>query len=217
VRLLVPNATDLPLLKPLSRSGYRPLLEAGVRIFEWNGTMLHAKTAVVDGHWARVGSTNLNLMSWFNNYEMDIVVENEQFARGMEEMYLNDLTNATEIVLDAKRRVRAPGVPRKKYPVMTSGGGTTGRAAAGVVRLGNAVGSAFTGRRVLNSAEDRLMAGIGGLLLLAAILVTVFPRALSYPSAFIFIWLGVALLYRGYKSHRKHKRKTKKDAHDHSG
>ena len=45
VRLLVPGATDLPLLRPLTRSGYRPLLEAGVRVFEWNGTMLHAKTA----------------------------------------------------------------------------------------------------------------------------------------------------------------------------
>ncbi|HEX6880186.1 MAG TPA: phospholipase D-like domain-containing protein, partial [Terriglobales bacterium] len=56
VRLLVPNATDIPLLRPLSRSGYRPLLEAGVRVFEWNGTMIHAKTAVADGRWARVGS-----------------------------------------------------------------------------------------------------------------------------------------------------------------
>jgi hypothetical protein len=43
VRLLVPNATDIPLLRPLSRAGYRPLLEAGVRVFEWNGTMVHAK------------------------------------------------------------------------------------------------------------------------------------------------------------------------------
>lgn len=51
VRLLVPNATDIPLLRPLSRSGYRPLLEAGVRVFEWNGTMIHAKTAVADGRW----------------------------------------------------------------------------------------------------------------------------------------------------------------------
>ena len=48
VRLLVPNGTDIPILRPLSRAGYRPLLEAGVRVFEWNGTMLHAKTAVAD-------------------------------------------------------------------------------------------------------------------------------------------------------------------------
>ena len=57
VRLLVPGGSDLPLVQPLSRAGYRPLLEAGVRIFEWNGTMIHAKTAVADGRWARVGST----------------------------------------------------------------------------------------------------------------------------------------------------------------
>jgi cardiolipin synthase len=63
VRLLVPNATDIPLLKPLSRAGYRPLLQAGVRVFEWNGPMIHAKTSVADGRWARVGSTNLNIVA----------------------------------------------------------------------------------------------------------------------------------------------------------
>src|SRR5690348_17571107 len=80
VRLLVPGVTDIPLLRPLSRAGYRLLLEAGIRVFEWNGTMLHAKTAVVDGRWARVGSTNLNVASWFGNCEMDAVVEDQRFA-----------------------------------------------------------------------------------------------------------------------------------------
>ena len=55
VRLLVPGATDIPTIRLVSRAGYRPLLEAGVRVFEWNGTMLHAKTAVADAKWARVG------------------------------------------------------------------------------------------------------------------------------------------------------------------
>src|SRR5690606_9166453 len=80
VRLLVPNGTDIPLMRPLTRAGYRPLLEAGVRIFEWNGTMLHAKTAVADGSWARVGSTNLNVASWFGNCELDAVIEDADFA-----------------------------------------------------------------------------------------------------------------------------------------
>jgi cardiolipin synthase len=111
VRLLVPGATDIPVLKPLSRAGYRPLLEAGVRIFEWNGSMLHAKTAIADGRWSRVGSTNLNLASWVGNCELDIVVEDERFARAMEEMYLDDLTYATEVVLSATLRVHAPAVP----------------------------------------------------------------------------------------------------------
>jgi cardiolipin synthase len=59
---------------------------------------MHAKTAVADGRWARVGSTNLNLVSWIGNYELDIAVEDEGFAGAMEEMYLEDLTGATEIV-----------------------------------------------------------------------------------------------------------------------
>jgi cardiolipin synthase len=210
VRLLVPNGTDIPLLRPLSRAGYRPLLEARVRVFEWNGTMLHAKTAVADGRWARVGSTNLNIASWLGNYELDAVVEDESFARAMEEMYLQDLTHATEIVLDAKRKVRAPGQPRRTHPVMTSGGGSIGRTAAGAVRISNAVGAAFTGRRVLEPVEARLMTGVGALLLLLAALFAFFPRGLAYPLLVIFIWLGVALLYRSYKLHREGKRKTKK-------
>ena len=111
VRLLLPNGTDIPLIQPFSRAGYRSLLEAGVRVFEWNGPMMHAKTAVADGSWARVGSTNLNVASWFGNCELDAVIEDESFARQMEEMYLEDLTNATEVVLDAKQKVRSPGEP----------------------------------------------------------------------------------------------------------
>ena len=99
VRLLVPGASDIPALRPLSQAGFRPLLEAGIRVFEWKGSMLHAKTAVADGRWARVGSSNLNIASWIGNYELDAVVENETFAAQMERMYLADLENATEIVL----------------------------------------------------------------------------------------------------------------------
>ena len=67
VRLLVPGTSDLPLTQAFSRAGYRPLLEAGIRVFEWNGSMLHAKTAVADGRWSRVGSSNLNVSSWLAN------------------------------------------------------------------------------------------------------------------------------------------------------
>ena len=70
-----------------------------MRVFEWNGPMLHAKTAVADGRWARVGSTNLNLASWFGNCELDVAVEDAGFAGQMEAMYRDDLGNATEIVL----------------------------------------------------------------------------------------------------------------------
>ncbi|MCI0535712.1 MAG: phospholipase D-like domain-containing protein [Verrucomicrobiales bacterium] len=203
VRLLVPNATDIPILRPLSRAGYRPLLEAGVRVFEWNGTMLHAKTAVADSKWARVGSTNLNIASWFGNCELDAVVENECFARLMEETYLRDLDNATEIVLDAQHKVRTPNEPRHPHLILTSGGGSIGRAAAGAIRVGNAVGAAFTNRRVLEPVEARIMVTIGVMLLALAILFAFFPRLLVYPLIVFLVWIGVSLLYRGYKLHRR--------------
>lgn len=203
VRLLVPNATDIPLLKLLSRSGYRPLLEAGVRVFEWNGTMLHAKTAVADSNWARVGSTNLNIASWFGNLELDVVIEDACFARQMDQMFLDDLENATEVVLDAKHKVRAPNEPIHPYPLMTSGGGSAGRAAAGALRISNTVGAAFTNRRVLEPVEARIM-GIAGILLLAlAILFAWFPRLLVYPLVVVLVWVAIALLYRGYKLDRR--------------
>src|SRR5919112_380684 len=115
VRLLVPSASDIPVVSALSRANYRALLGAGVRVFEWNGPMIHAKTAVVDGRWARVGSTNLNVASWMGNWELDVTIEDEDFARQMEEMYCRDLENSTEIVISERRRVRpADGEGRKK-------------------------------------------------------------------------------------------------------
>ena len=67
VRLLVPGSSDLPLVRNLSRIGYRDLLRSGVRIFEWDGPMLHAKTIMADGRWVRVGSSNLNPSSLLGN------------------------------------------------------------------------------------------------------------------------------------------------------
>jgi len=203
VRLLVPNGTDIPLLRPLSRAGYRPLLEAGVRVFEWNGTMLHAKTAVADGHWARVGSTNLNVASWFGNCELDAVVEDETFARLMEQTYLHDLENSTEVVLDAQHKIHAPNEPPHPHATMSSGGGSGGRAAAGAIRLGNALGAAFTNRRVLEPVEANLMVTTGVLLLGLAILFWFFPHVLLYPLTILFVWIALALFYKAHKLYRE--------------
>ena len=199
IRLLVPNGSDIPILKPLSRAGYRPLLEAGVRVFEWNGTMLHAKTAVADCKWARVGSTNLNIASWFGNLELDVVVEDVPFATQMEETYLRDLENATEIVLDSHHKLRVPHRPGTSHPAMTSGGGSGSRAAAGAIRLGNAVGAAFTNRRVLEPVEARLMIMVGLLLLGLISIAWFFPRVVTYPLIVILLWISLALFYRAYR------------------
>jgi cardiolipin synthase len=204
VRLLVPNSTDLPFLRPLSRAGYRALLEGGVRIFEWNGSMMHAKTAVADGRWARVGSTNLNVVSWFGNCELDAIVENEAFGREMEKMYLQDLENSTEVVLDPRHRVRLPGQPRRRG--RRSKTGSARRAAAGAVRIGNAIGAALTNRRVIEPLEGRIMVTAAVLLITFAVIAGLFPWLLAGPLIVAAVWGGLALFFKGWKLHRQRKR-----------
>jgi cardiolipin synthase len=214
VRLLVPGSTDIPFLRELSRSGYRPLLEGGVRVFEWNGPMIHAKTAVADGRWARVGSTNLNISSWFGNYELDVAVEDEKFALEMEEMYLEDLNHATEVLLSKRHRISlAASRPRRPLRKRKIGGGSVSRAGASAVRLTNVVGAAITNHRILGPAEARIT-GIGGLLLLLFALTSVLlPRAVTIPIALLSGWLGLSLLIRTYRLFQK-KKKEEEDGPD---
>ncbi|MBA8884854.1 phospholipase D-like domain-containing protein [Dokdonella fugitiva] len=194
VRLLVPGSSDIPAVGSLSRAGYRPLLEAGIRVFEWNGSMLHAKTAVADGRWARVGSSNLNLASWIGNCEIDLAIEDDAFARRMEAQYEQDLARSTEIVLKMpkRRRASAERAPRNAR----AQGGSSGRAAAGALRLANSIGAAITNRRVLGPAEcaPLLVAGIS--LLVAAVLALAWPRLVAWPLAVLATWIGIALVAR---------------------
>ena len=118
--------------------------------------MLHAKTAVADGRWARVGSTNLNVTSWLGNRELDVIVEDEPFAKQMEAMFADDLGNATEIVLDARNRVRAPRPATGRPPLISSRGSSGGRAVAGAFRIGSTVSAAVTDRRVLEPIEAHI-------------------------------------------------------------
>jgi cardiolipin synthase len=196
VRLLVPGSSDVPFVGSVSRAGYRPLLEAGVRIFEWNGTMLHAKTAVADSRWARVGSTNLNLTSWLGNWELDVAVEDEGFAKTMEAMYLDDLAHATEVVLTVQRHVRLSQSPepRHRRPVRASGSGR--RAAAGALGIGSAVGAAVTNRRVLGRAEARVMASVGVALLALSAVAMKWPKVVAIPLSLLVGWIALALLFR---------------------
>lgn len=208
VRLLVPGSSDIPTLRPLTQAGYRPLLEAGVRVYEWNGPMLHAKTAVADGRWARIGSSNLNLASWMSNYELDALIEDEGVASAMEQMYLRDLDSATEIVLQPRRardradthaRGRQGGDRRKPH---TGANGSASRAAAGALRLGRAVGAALTRERVLDLAEARLLALAGAGLLAVAVLAALWPLLLAVPIIVLNAWLGGAFLSRAYAMRR---------------
>jgi len=208
VRLLVPGATDIAMLRPLSAAGYRPLLEAGVRVFEWKGSMLHAKTAVADGRWARVGSSNLNIASWMGNFELDAVVEDATFASAMQEMYLADLESSTEIVLERRRRF--PSIPLRRRQPAQSGPppageqrGSASRAAAGALRIGRTVSAALSEQRVLAPTEARLVAGVALVLVAIAAVIVRWPLIAAVPTAILMLWAAVALCAKALALHRE--------------
>jgi cardiolipin synthase len=207
VRLLVPGSSDIPVVAGMSRSGYRPLLKAGIRVFEWNGSMLHAKTAVADDLWARVGSSNLNIASWLGNREIDVAVEDTGFARQLAEQYERDLEHATEIVLAPRRwhphRDHVQSKARHAHPRPRHVGGSSGRAAAGALRIANTVGAALTDRRVLGDTATGPLV-IGALALTAlAVVGFLWPALIGWPLGVVAAWLALNFGVRAWRLRRR--------------
>jgi cardiolipin synthase len=200
VRLLVPGASNLIAVSTLSRVGYRTLLEAGVRVFEWNGPMLHAKTAVADGRWARVGSTNLNASSWLANHELDIAIEDAGFAEELAAVYEQDLSNATEVLLSPRRRV-LPTTRRGR--VRGRFRGSASRAAAGALLIGNTVQAAIANQRLLGPAEAGIMGVMGLSLIMLVAVGFLWPYAIALPLCAFGAWMGISLLVRAWRLRRE--------------
>jgi cardiolipin synthase len=198
VRILVPGESDVPLLQPFVRTGYRRLIEVGVRLYEWNGTMLHAKTAVADGVWSRVGSTNLNIASWLTNWELDITVEDKEFASGMEEMFLEDLSRSTEIVLRPRRHLLASR--RKGAAALPA------RFVTGAFGLGDTAKAAASGSRPLSRIERKSAGIVAGLLMALAAAVAYFPGLVIAPIVVLLAWIGLAIARRAWGRRRRAKR-----------
>jgi cardiolipin synthase len=200
VRMLVPGTVDVLGVGAMSRSGFRALLEGGVRIFEWNGPMVHAKTAVADGKWARVGSSNLNITSWFGNWELDVAIEDEGFGGQMMEMFQQDLQNSTEVVLKARKLY---SVERRKQPRIEDwrrhGRSTTRAAAAGAIRMGRTLGAAITRRREVGPAEAINLFWSSLIFLGMGVLALFVPKAISLPFGVIAIWFAVAGLFQSWR------------------
>jgi len=105
VRILIPGRhTDAKPIRQASHSYYEDLLSAGVRIFEYQPTMLHAKSVVVDGKWSVVGSANMDIRSKELNQENVLGILDAGFARQLEETFVADLEHAAEIRLADWRR-----------------------------------------------------------------------------------------------------------------
>jgi cardiolipin synthase len=100
VRLLLPGSTDTTLTLSAGRYYFSELLKSGVKIYERQNALLHAKTMVVDGIWSTVGSTNMDFWSLSSNDEVNAVILSKEFASEMEKMFAEDLASSNEIILE---------------------------------------------------------------------------------------------------------------------
>jgi len=97
VRIIVPGQSDVEIVRHASRAVWGRLLRAGVRIFEWDESVLHAKSAVVDGRWSTTGTFNFDYLSLRLNLEVNLSVLDEQFAQALEASFLADFAQCREV------------------------------------------------------------------------------------------------------------------------
>jgi cardiolipin synthase len=205
VRILLPATNDVRWVAALSRAGYPPLLEAGVRIFEYGGPMMHAKTHVVDGRFSRVGSTNLNFSGLLANWEADLMVEDTSFGAQMDEMFEEDLENSREVRLGGTPGARRPRpTPERPIPAAERRDSRRARRGSLPVKLRGSSGAtpatvSRVGSQALRGATDGAYPGAQGRKLGAAVSAGVLgvsllglrrPRLVAWP-------LGVAGVLAG--------------------
>jgi cardiolipin synthase A/B len=97
VRLLVPLKSNHIVADWISRGYFSQLLDAGVRILRFRDAMVHAKTSTIDGTWSTIGTANVDRLSLQGNYEINVEVIDEGFAKNLEEIYLADESNCLEL------------------------------------------------------------------------------------------------------------------------
>ena len=100
VRLLLPEVTDVKLVREIGMRFYGQLLEAGIEIYEWPYPILHTKTMVADGRWLVVGSTNMDSRSYFLNYESGLVLSDEATALQAHAQFDRDVEDAHPMTLE---------------------------------------------------------------------------------------------------------------------
>ncbi len=103
VRLVLPRLSDFPLALSAGRASYGDLLQAGVRIFEVQGAVLHSKLVTVDGSWSAIGSSNFDHRSVALNNEVDAIIQGGEMAAEAERVLQQDMAQSREITLQAHR------------------------------------------------------------------------------------------------------------------
>lgn len=219
VRIILPAYNNWPIVGGFSRAGYRPLLEAGVRLFEWEGPMIHAKTAVADSVWTRVGSSNLNLASLLGNWELDVAILDREVAGQMEDLFIQDLQYSVELRIPSlsvsvgnrfvhrepvleqsslpnQRQVEAARSARERAPR----GRRLGRLVGRFARASSVLGRALVGQRQVGREDRGWILVIAAVTLGLAFLGLLAPRILSWPIAFLLFWLAIASVFRALSS-----------------
>lgn len=219
VRVLVPAYNNWPIVGGMSRAGYRPLLDAGVRLFEWEGPMIHAKTAVADGFWARVGSSNLNLASLLGNWELDVAVTDLNFAHEMEQLFERDLESSVEVTLvnsarvagigikerRAVERVLAPDMDETLSATRTAArearkrsfrGSQISRFLGRLARAATVLSRALVGQRTVGREDTGWVSVWAAILLALGAIGFFFPRVTAWPMALLSLLLAIAAIIR---------------------
>lgn len=225
VRIVLPAHNNWPWVGSLSRGGYRGLLEAGVRLFEWQGPMIHAKTMVVDGQWSRIGSSNMNSASLLGNWEIDAGVLDGDLAAQMEGLFLADLTSSVEIVLPRAlsaggEAAATPAPAMQRLPAQTpldpgrtlqerlekwkqSSWGGAGLDVPALVRAGSTLGDAIAGHRALGREDRTVLGTVAFIVLLLAGVSAFLPALVGWIIAFIAGWFGIVLGVRALAQARR--------------
>lgn len=165
VRVVLPATNDHPSIGGLVRTRYRRLLHSGVRVYEYEGPMMHAKTTVADGGWNRIGSTNLNPASLLACWELDLLVEDAAFSERMEALFEQDVSGSREVGLARG----APASPPAGVALQKDG-------------------------TPVRDYEKTLAATVGVAALGASLASLRFPRLLAWPLAAVGAALGAAKL-----------------------
>jgi cardiolipin synthase len=116
VKIILPGISDEAAAFYAGRSHYKHLLKSGVKLYERRAAMLHAKTAVIDGVWSTVGSTNMDLWSFLRNDEVNVIVLGRDFATEMDALFKKDIEESNQIRLEQWKK--RPLIERIRESVM---------------------------------------------------------------------------------------------------
>lgn len=188
VRLLVPGASDVPVVRNITRLGYRDMLRAGMRIFEWDGPMIHAKTIVADAHWVRVGTSNLNRSSLVGNFELDVVIEDPVLALAMEQQFRRDVAASVEVVRMPRQAPRALQRLMPSRLALRESGNPERRRGARELRARTTVAV----KRLTSGALQSLLGPVSLGLVVLGLLFLRLPVVMGYLFGALCLWFALA-------------------------